>query len=71
MIDPSVAALATVQSSIAFGPALWQIAGAVTDGSYSVSPGFIAQIKPIPFGGQNCAKGITSEYITRGTLSKV
>lgn len=68
MIDPSVAPFETVTQV----GALWSITGStgVTDGSYP-SPGFKAMIKPNPIAPQNCAKGITSEYIIRGTLTSV
>jgi hypothetical protein len=68
MIDPSVAPLETVKQLGAF----WTISGlpGITDGSY-VSPTFTATIKPNPIGGQNCKTGITSEYISRGTLKNV
>jgi len=66
MIDPSVAPSATVTDV----GALWSIKGAVTDGSF-VSPTFSALIKPNPIAPQNCQKGITSEYIIRGTLTNV
>jgi hypothetical protein len=67
MIDPSVASSVTVTQSGAF----WDLAGAVGSGSYSPSPSFSAQLKPIAIGSQTCANGLTSEYITRGTLSNV
>ena len=67
MIDPSVASSVTVTQSGAF----WDLAGGVGWGSYSPSPSFSAQLKPIVIGGQTCGNGLTSEYITRGTLSNV
>jgi hypothetical protein len=66
MIDPSVAPTAVVTDV----GALWKIVGGVTDGSY-VSPGFSALIKPNPIAPQSCGRGITSEYIIRGTLTNV
>ena len=68
MIDPSVAPLETVTEV----GALWSITGTagVTDGSY-VSPTFSAMIKPNPIAPQSCTRGITSEYIIRGTLTNV
>jgi len=68
MIDPSVA---PAESVIAAGP-LWNLVSSagVTDGSY-ISPSFKAQIKPNPIAPQSCPKGITSEYIIRGTLTNV
>jgi hypothetical protein len=69
MIDPSVAPAASVFSDT--NPALWDIATTgVQDGSY-VSSTFHAQIKPAPIGAQSCRTGLTSEYITRGTLTAV
>lgn len=67
MIDPSVASSVTVTQS---GP-YWDLAGGVGWGSYSPSPNFTAQLKPVVIGTQTCANGLTSEYITRGTLSNV
>lgn len=67
MIDPSVASSVTVTQS---GP-YWDLAGTVGSGSYSPSPSFSAQLKPIVIGTQTCANGLTSEYITRGTLSNI
>jgi len=66
MIDPSVAPKVTVKE---VGP-LWNLAGPVTAGSYP-SPGFKASLKPIVVGGQTCGNGITSMYITSGTLTAV
>jgi hypothetical protein len=69
MIDPSVAPKVTVTTAGA-PPAPWTLAGPVTAGSYP-SPGFKASLKPIIVGGQTCANGITSLYITSGTLTNV
>ena len=67
MIDPSVASAVTVTQSGAF----WDLSGGVNWGSYSPSPSFSAVLKPIVIGTQTCSTGLTSEYITRGTLSNV
>jgi len=68
MIDPSVAPAESVTQA----GALWNITGSggVSDGSY-LSPGFKAQIKPNPIAPQSCPRGLTSEYIIRGTLTAV
>jgi hypothetical protein len=70
MIDPSVAPTVTVTEVGAF----WDLAGPVTQGSYPNVPGgpsFSAVLKPVVIGAQTCGNGITSEYITRGTLTDV
>ena len=71
VIDPSVATPVTVTES---GP-YWDLAGAVTQGSYpDPSPTtFTIDLKPNVIGGQSCSIGITSEYIARaqGLLTNI
>jgi hypothetical protein len=67
VIDPSVAMPVNITQA---GP-LWNLtAGGALIGSYP-SGGFSGTLKPVTIGGQNCGGGITSEYITRGTLTNV
>jgi hypothetical protein len=66
MIDPSTAMNVAVTES---GP-FWNLQGQVNWGSY-LSPLFKANIKPVGVGSESCSSGITSMYVTRGTLSNV
>jgi hypothetical protein len=66
VIDPSVAMPVTVTQV----GALWDLSGGTVAGSYP-STTFSGALKPVTIGGQNCGSGITSEYITRGTVSNI
>jgi hypothetical protein len=74
MIDPSVAMNVSVTEGPPYtSPGDWRLLGLVNWGSYSASvgPDFQANIRPVVIGRQNCKTGVTSMYVSEGTMINV